>query len=125
MRDRVLRVDALTYRYPGRKLPAVNGLSLELVHGELVLLAGTSGSGKSTLLRAASGLVPHFFGGELSGRVVVGDLDTRSHGPAEVAAVASSLFQDPESQVVMTSVASELALPLETRGAAGPEVARA
>ena len=47
----------------------------------MVVLAGGSGSGKSTLLRAACGLVPHFFGGELAGRVTVGGLDTREHGP--------------------------------------------
>jgi energy-coupling factor transporter ATP-binding protein EcfA2 len=126
-----LRIEDLTYRYPDgvsgspRLRPALSGIDLEVAEGELVLLAGTSGSGKSTLLRAASGLVPHFFGGELAGRVVVGDLDTREHGPAEIARVASSLFQDPESQVVMSSVAAELGLPLETRGASGPEVPRA
>jgi energy-coupling factor transport system ATP-binding protein len=125
MREPVLGIEALTYRYPDRELPAVNDLSLELAQGELVLLAGASGSGKSTLLRAAAGLVPHFFGGELSGRVVVGDLDTRSHGPAAIAAVAASVFQDPESQAVMTSVGAELALPLEMRGTAGPALSRA
>jgi energy-coupling factor transporter ATP-binding protein EcfA2 len=125
MREPVLRIDTFTYRYPERELPAVDALSLELAQGELVLLAGPSGSGKSTVLRAAAGLVPHFFGGELSGRVVVGGLDTRAHGPAEVATVAASVFQDPESQVVMTSVGAELALPLETRGASGPAISRA
>ena len=125
MSDEILTIDGLTYRYPERACPALSGVELEVTRGELVLVAGTSGSGKSTLLRAASGLVPHFFGGELSGRVVVGGLDTRLCGPAEIAAVASSLFQDPESQVVMTSVAAELALPLEMRGAGGPRVSRA
>jgi energy-coupling factor transport system ATP-binding protein len=120
-----LRIESLTYRYPGRKRPALTALELELQEGELILLAGASGSGKSTLLRAASGLVPHFFGGELAGRVLVGGLDTREHGPAELAAVASCVFQDPESQVVMNSVAAELAFPLETRGASSAMVARA
>ena len=92
--------------------------------GELVLLAGASGSGKSTLLRAAAGLVPHFHGGTFAGTVVTGDLDTREHGPARIAAVAGSLFQDPETQVVMGSVRAELAFPLENLGWAAPAVAR-
>ena len=47
---------------------------------------------------------------------VVGGLDTREHGPAELAAVAGTLFQDPETQVVMGTVRAELAFPLENRG---------
>jgi energy-coupling factor transporter ATP-binding protein EcfA2 len=121
----LLGLESVTYRYPGAGTDALEGVSLEVEEGELVLVAGLSGSGKSTLLRAASGLVPHFFGGRIAGCVTVGALDTREHGPAEIAAVASSLFQDPESQVVMSSVGAELALPLEARGRSGPAVMRA
>ena len=69
--------------------------------GELVLLVGESGSGKSTLLRAALGLVPHFHGGELRGRVRVAGLDTREHRPGELARHVGLVFQDPEAQLVM------------------------
>ena len=99
-------------------------MSFAVEPGELVLLAGASGSGKSTLLRAACGLVPHFHGGTFAGRVVCGGLDTREHGPAKLAAVAGTLFQDPETQVVMGTVRAELAFPLENLGWAAPAVAR-
>ena len=56
--------------------------------------------------------------------MVVGGLDTREHGPAELAAVAGSLFQDPETQVVMGTVRAELAFPLENRGWRAAAVAR-
>ena len=59
------------------------------------MLAGGSGSGKSTLLRAAAGLVPHFHGGEFGGRLESGGLDTRTHEPAALAAVAGSLSRTP------------------------------
>jgi energy-coupling factor transport system ATP-binding protein len=121
----LLRLESVSYRYPGAEADALDAVSIEVEEGELVLVAGVSGSGKSTLLRTASGLVPHFFGGRLAGRVTVGELDSRTHGPAEIAAVASSLFQDPESQIVMSSVAAEIALPLEARGRSGAAVARA
>ena len=114
----------LSYAYPDASAPALDGVDLELTEGELVLLAGASASGKSTLLRAASGLVPHFFGGRFQGRVLVGGLDTREFGPERIAAVAGSLFQDPESQVVMTTVRSELELPLENRGRPEASIAR-
>ena len=120
----VLALDAVTYSYPGEAAPALDAVSLSVEPGELVLLAGGSGSGKSTLLRAAAGLVPHFHGGTFAGRVRTGGLDTRAHGPAELSAVAGTLFQDPETQVVMSTVRAELAFPLENRGWAAPAVAR-
>ncbi|MTD43576.1 ATP-binding cassette domain-containing protein [Conexibacter sp. W3-3-2] len=120
----VLRVDALTYTYADATLPALQDVSLTIEPGEFVVLAGDSASGKSTLLRAANGLVPHFHGGTLAGRVLVGGLDTREHGPADLAGVVGSLFQDPESQTVMGTVRAELAFPLENRGHGPAAVAR-
>jgi energy-coupling factor transport system ATP-binding protein len=119
----VLVFDAVTYSYPGGG-PALDGVSLSVEPGELVLLAGGSGSGKSTLLQAAAGLVPHFHGGTFAGRVVCGGMDTREHGPAALAEVAGTLFQDPETQVVMGTVRAELAFPLENRGWGAAAVAR-
>jgi energy-coupling factor transport system ATP-binding protein len=120
----VLALEAVTYAYPDTAAPALRDVTLTVEPGEFVVLAGGSGSGKSTLLRAASGLAPHFHGGTFAGRLACGGLDTRAHGPAELAAVAGTLFQDPETQVVMASVRAELAFPLENRGWAPAAVAR-
>jgi energy-coupling factor transport system ATP-binding protein len=120
----VLRLEAVTYAYAGADRPALRDVSLAVEPGEFVVLAGPSAGGKSTLLRAAGGLVPHFHGGRFAGRVTVGGLDTREHGPGAVAAVAGSLFQDPETQVVLGTVRNELAFGLENRGHGPAAVAR-
>ena len=120
----VLSLEQVTYAYPGASTPALVDVSLEVAPGELIVLAGGSGSGKSTLLRVANGLVPHFHGGVFAGRATVADMDTREHGPGELAVAVGTLFQDPETQVVMGTVRAELALPLENRGEAAPAVAR-
>jgi energy-coupling factor transporter ATP-binding protein EcfA2 len=120
-----LRLRSLSYTYPGGARPALQGIDLELGPGELVLVAGASGSGKSTLLRAASGLVPHFHGGAFAGSAVVAGMDTREHGPGELARAVGTLFQDPETQVLMGTVRAELAFGLENRGEPPAAIARA
>jgi energy-coupling factor transporter ATP-binding protein EcfA2 len=120
-----LAVEGLGYAYPHAARPALADVSLAVAPGEFVLLAGRSASGKSTLLKAACGLVPHFHGGEIEGEVRVADLDAIATGPGELAAVVGYLAQDPETQVVSTTVAAEIELPLEMRGDAPADRARA
>jgi len=91
-------------------------VSLHLDAGEFAVLAGRSACGKSTLLRAACGLVPHFHGGEIDGQVNVAGLDAIASGPGELAAAVGYVAQDPETQIVSTTVAAEIELPLEMRG---------
>jgi energy-coupling factor transport system ATP-binding protein len=120
-----LAVEGLTYSYPRAAAPALVDASLEVAPGEFVLLAGRSASGKSTLLRAACGLVPHFHGGEVEGRVTVAGMDAIEAGPGELAAAVGYVAQDPETQVVSTTVAAEIELPLEMRGDGPGDRARA
>ena len=69
--------------------------------------------------------MPHFHGGEIEGEVTVAGLDAIAAGPGELAAVVGYLAQDPETQVVSTTVAAEIELPLEMRGDAPGDRARA
>jgi energy-coupling factor transporter ATP-binding protein EcfA2 len=118
-----LAVEGLTYDYPRSPRHALDDVSLAIAPGEFVLLAGRSASGKSTLLKAACGLVPHFHGGEIDGAITVAGLDAIESGPGELAAAVGYVAQDPETQVVSTTVAAEIELPLELRG--DPPTARA
>ena len=111
-----LAIEDLTYSYPNADRTALAEVSLTLASGEFALLAGRSACGKSTLLRAACGLVPHFHGGEVAGRVSVAGEDAIATGPGELAAHVGYVAQDPETQVVSTTVAAEIELPLEMRG---------
>ena len=117
--------ERFTYAYPEATRPALLGLDLSIEPGSFTVLAGASGSGKSTLIRALCGLVPHFHGGRASGELHVGGLSVRDHGPAELAGLCGTVFQDPETQVVMGGVRAELELPLQQRGGTPAAVARA
>ena len=117
----LVEVDNLRFAYTGAA-PALDGVSLTIDDGEHVALLGPSGGGKSTLLRALAGLVPHFHGGTFAGKVVVAGIDTREARPAQLAGTVTSVFQDPEDQIVLTRVANEVAFGLENLGTEPSEI---
>ncbi|TDA69947.1 MAG: ABC transporter ATP-binding protein [Clostridia bacterium] len=112
----LIEIAELTYRYPGAGYPALQGVTVAVEAGEFVLLAGLSGSGKSTLLRAVTGLIPNFYGGEISGRVRLAGQDVWLARPDQVARLAGMVFQDPESQLVTPVVETEIAFGLQNMG---------
>ncbi|MCT7351291.1 energy-coupling factor ABC transporter ATP-binding protein, partial [Streptomyces sp. 15-116A] len=119
----MIRFENVSVTYDGASEPTVRDVDFEVPEGELVLLVGPSGVGKSTVLGAVSGLVPHFTGGTLHGRVTVAGRDTRTHKPRELADVVGTVGQDPLSHFVTDTVEDELAYGMESLGLA-PDVMR-
>ncbi|MEU2210362.1 ATP-binding cassette domain-containing protein [Streptomyces hygroscopicus] len=114
----MIRFEQVSVHYEGAARPALAEVDLTVPEGELCLLVGPSGVGKSTLLGAVSGLVPHFTGGVLRGRVTVAGRDTRTHKPRELADVVGTVGQDPLAHFVTDTVEDELAYGMESLGIA-------
>ena len=108
-----IKFSALSYTYPNSAHPALGNVNLEIEAGAFVLVIGESGSGKSTLLRCLNGLVPHFSGGAIAGRLSVAGLDPVRDGPSRMALQVGMVFQDPEAQFVLDRVEDEIAFALE------------
>ncbi|MGW7453800.1 ATP-binding cassette domain-containing protein [Streptomyces sp. NPDC054787] len=119
----MIRFEQVSVTYEGASAASLQGVDLEIPEGELTLLVGPSGVGKSTLLAAVCGLVPHFTGGTLRGRVTVAGRDTRTHKPRELADVVGTVGQDPLAHFVTDVVEDELAYGMESLGLA-PAVMR-
>ncbi|WP_323098725.1 ABC transporter ATP-binding protein [Intrasporangium sp. YIM S08009] len=112
----MISFEHVSVTYAGAEAPSLVDVTLEIPEGELVLVVGPTGSGKSTLLRTVNGLVPHFSGGTLSGRVVVDGLDTAAHRPRDLATVVGLVEQNPSSTFVTDVVEDEIAYGMETMG---------
>ncbi len=112
----MIRFESVSVTYVDAPGPVLRDIDLHVPEGELCLVVGPTGSGKSTLLRAVNGLVPHFSGGLLSGRVTVAGRDTRTHPPRELADVVGIVGQDPLAGFVTDIVEEELAYGMESLG---------
>ena len=112
----MIRFDDVTIAYAGAAEPTLRGVRLEIPEGDLAVVVGTTGTGKSTLLGAVNGLVPHFTGGALSGRVTVAGRDTAGHRPRDLADVVGMVGQDPRAGFVTDTVEDEIAYGLEQLG---------
>ncbi len=114
----VISFDRVSVTYAGAGAPVLDRVSFELREGDLCLAIGPTGSGKSTLLGAINGLVPHFTGGTLAGRVLVDGRDTATHRPRDLADVVGYVGQDPLRGFVTDTVEDEIAYGMEQLGIA-------
>ena len=112
----MIRFEHVSLTYPGHPAATLRDVNLHIPEGEFVLVVGETGSGKSTLLRAVNGLMPHFTGGLMTGRVTVAGRDTRTHQPRDLADVVGVVVQDPRDGFVADLVEDEIAYGMESLG---------
>jgi biotin transport system ATP-binding protein len=103
----VIRIEAVDHDYGGT--PVLRGVDLTLAERRIGVI-GANGSGKSTLARLLNGLVL-----PSRGRVLVDGLDTKRDGAA-VRRRVGFVFTDPDAQIVMPTVAEDVAFSLRRSG---------
>jgi ATP-binding cassette, subfamily B, bacterial len=87
--DGRVRLDHVTFTYPGGAIPAVRDLTVEIEPGQLVALVGPSGAGKTTI----TGLIARFFDPQ-HGAVLLDGTDLRRLTRASLARQLGMVFQD-------------------------------
>ncbi|HWR39875.1 MAG TPA: ABC transporter ATP-binding protein [Patescibacteria group bacterium] len=110
-----------SYQYPSGQA-ALENIELQIPEGSFTVVAGPSGAGKTTLCLAIAGVVPHYHGGRVAGRVTVAGLDTRIAGLAQMAERVGTVMEDYESQLVCLTVEEDVAFGLENRGMASKDI---
>ena len=114
----IVELRDLTYKYPLTDSPALQNINLQVDEGEFVAIIGPNGSGKSTLCYAIAGFVPHFFKGEMTGRVAVAGKESSQSNLHEWVLNVGLAFQNPFNQIsgAKYTVFEELAFGLENIG---------
>jgi energy-coupling factor transport system ATP-binding protein len=114
------RIENLTFTYPEREKPALDGVSMTVRRGEFITLCGPSGCGKTTLLRQLKpSMAPH---GLKSGEIFFGGAPLSRCSARDAAARIGFVRQSPDNQIVTDKVWHELAFGLESLGVKTPEI---
>lgn len=107
--EQLIHAENLVYRYPFTEKRSLDGVSFSLNRGEVLLVTGPSGCGKSTLLRVLNGLIPDHYKGTLEGSIAVNG-------------TVGTVLQNPEEQILATTVEEEVALALEWQSVPSEEI---
>ena len=113
----MIELNDVSYTYPHTAQPALDQISLSVPKGRCVMVTGPSGAGKTTLCLAASGILHHEFGGKKAGTVIVDAKDVAEYQSlSDLAQNVGIVFDDPEAQMIFTTVEEEILSALEHRG---------
>jgi energy-coupling factor transporter ATP-binding protein EcfA2 len=114
----MIRLSDVTYHYPRATEPALNGVTLDIPAGQFCAVIGANGAGKSTLCYTLAGFVPHFYRGNLTGRVEVAGIDVPAASLAALAGQVGLVFANPFNQITGArfTVREEIAFGLENLG---------
>jgi energy-coupling factor transport system ATP-binding protein len=104
----IIRLNQVTFTYEG-DIVALKNLNLIARKGEFVVVLGANGAGKSTLCYLLSGIVPNIYGGKRLGDMSVAGSDPWDEPLYLISQRCGVVMQDPEVQLFMPTVRSELA----------------
>jgi len=111
----MIEIKDLGYWYPGERenaFCAIENINLQFREGEFIAIMGHNSSGKTTLARCLNGLLQ-----PTSGEVMVDGLSTKNEKDIlPIRKKVGFVFQNPENQIVTTSVEREIAFGLENLG---------
>lgn len=95
----MLKLQGVTYRYPGAAHNSLHGITLELAEGTVTGLAGAAEAGKSTLCLVAGGLAPRVVGGRVTGDITLDGVEVTDWPMHRLAEHVVTGLQDPAGQL--------------------------
>ena len=103
----------ISFSYPEGTEGGLKNINLTIPDGQCVLFCGQSGCGKTTLTRLVNGLIPQFFDGKLTGKVLFNGENLFNVPMYQIAEKVGSVFQNPRTQFFNVDTDSEIVFGLE------------
>ena len=111
----MLDIEDLRFSYPDGRV-ALRGIDLTIAEGERVAVLGPNGAGKTTLVLQLNGILTG------TGTIRVGGLTVAKPDLAEIRRRVGVVFQDPDDQLFMPTVADDVAFGPANLGLRGAEL---
>jgi energy-coupling factor transporter ATP-binding protein EcfA2 len=118
----IIELENVSFSYQNQAAKVLDGVSMSVGEGEIVLVCGPTGSGKTTLVRLFNGLIPHFHQGTLTGSVMIDGVDTVHTSTSKLSQIVGMVFQNPENQLVASNCEREIAFGPENIGLPRDEI---
>ena len=112
----MLKIENVNFKYPGQKENTLNNLSLEIEEGTFLAIIGSNGSGKSTMCKLFNGIIPHFFVGDMEGKISVDEVDTLTSSVSHLSTKVGYVYQDFENSIVRPTVLDEVSFAALNNG---------
>jgi energy-coupling factor transport system ATP-binding protein len=119
-----VQVQDLSFAYQKEGRQILKHISLDASAGEALAIVGLSGIGKSTLCYCMSGIIPHVYSGQMTGKVYILGEDTQKLSLPQIATRLGVVFQNPDNQLFSPTVEDEIAFGPENLCLPREEIAR-
>ena len=107
-----LKVEGLSFGYDEEPFILKN-MSFSIEEGQTIGIIGLSGCGKTTLCHCLCGIIPNIMDGQMDGDIKVFDKSTKENTLANLSGQVGIVFQDPDNQIVTTTLEDEIAFAPE------------
>lgn len=121
----MIELDNVSFTYnSSERESGVHNISITIPTGQVVLFCGESGCGKTTLTRIINKLIPEYYEGKMSGKVIIDDKDVTEQTIYDFNGKIGTVFQNPRSQFFNVDTTSEIAFGCENYGIEQQEILR-
>jgi energy-coupling factor transporter ATP-binding protein EcfA2 len=122
--NELIHLKDFSFTYSGGDKPALRNISFDINKGEFLAVVGPNNSGKSTLCNLIAGLIPGFFHGTMSGKIIRSEIQVDPSTTSGSSRQVGFVLQNPVAQLshMRHTVFEEVAFGLENTGVPAAEM---
>jgi energy-coupling factor transporter ATP-binding protein EcfA2 len=98
--------------FPQTKETALKNIDIKINKGDFIVITGGVASGKSVFLHAITGAIPHYYQGELEGKVTLMGQDIKEVSLNQMSRYVGYMMQEPQNQLISLDIYDDVSFGL-------------